>query len=306
MHNPKYIFHIGTHKTATSTLQAWLSLNRDLLRDRDILYPHAGCPPAIPTGQHQLAWNLRGKHREASADAWTDLLKEVAQVSPKLVLISAEDFERCSEHQIESLSRMINYSNVRVILYLRNPLKFMQSAFKQQVKASNWSGTSSQFLANNMNRCNYKELISRWQHWVGKKHMIVRLFDKVIETSDIITDFAASISIDANEFRAATAVNESLSHSVIESLLVLNQMKQRFRRTKYRDRIFSVLQKSVRRKNIIGKLIRTIPGQRINDSIFSPEDIAVLRDKSIQWNEELFGTVFDEEDRKYFEIATSN
>jgi hypothetical protein len=48
----KLILHIGTHKTGTTSLQAWLANNREALAANGVSYPHATV--AHGSGHHRL------------------------------------------------------------------------------------------------------------------------------------------------------------------------------------------------------------------------------------------------------------
>ena len=59
---PRILLHIGTHKTGTTSLQAFFFLNRDQLKkSSSILYPETGSPRVqheAKYGHHLLAWSI--------------------------------------------------------------------------------------------------------------------------------------------------------------------------------------------------------------------------------------------------------
>ena len=62
----RVVLHIGTHKTATTTLQDTLATNRALLAEQGIVYPSIG----RATGHHTLATH------------WIDLPKVYYEPAP--------------------------------------------------------------------------------------------------------------------------------------------------------------------------------------------------------------------------------
>lgn len=301
-HLPQIDIHIGTHKTGTTTIQHWLVANQEPLLRHGTLYPTSGRPLNAPDAQHRLAWAIREKSEFNHSDAWTEFFDELQRTQPQRVIISAEGFDGCKEREIELLSNLLHSYSVRVIVYFRNPLGFLKSAFKQQVKMGTWKSPPKAFLMENVERCNYPQIIQRWQQWIGRENMVVRLFDKVVKTSDIITDFATAALIDARDFQQVDTANESPSNPVIGTLLRLNQVQQRLPRSRVVDYLFSRLRGNVQRGSAVGKWICRIPNRQLTENIFSRNEIAMVRDKSAEWNDALFGQYLADEDRKYFEI----
>ncbi|QNE31527.1 hypothetical protein F1C10_05985 [Sphingomonas sp. NBWT7] len=87
---PRFILHIGTHKTGTSAFQQWATRNRAALRDAGFLYPETG---ATPDGNHH-ALSLALAGGEIDAGRRIQILRqfddELRAAPDAAVLISAE------------------------------------------------------------------------------------------------------------------------------------------------------------------------------------------------------------------------
>lgn len=101
--------HIGTHKTGTTSIQAFLATNRDRLRLEGIYVPQAGMTDPL-SGHHNLAWQLRRDLRyDPARGTLDDLLAELGAVAERRAVISSEDFEYCVQYpeQLSGLERML-------------------------------------------------------------------------------------------------------------------------------------------------------------------------------------------------------
>ena len=102
---PRILYvHIGAHKTATTSIQAFLRRNADLLAPEGIYVPSAGVT-GPHSGHHNICWQLRGDPRfNAKHGGLGDLVGELAQVAQPKAVISSEAFEYLVEYP-EALSR---------------------------------------------------------------------------------------------------------------------------------------------------------------------------------------------------------
>lgn len=124
-------FHIGSHKTATTTLQNAVAANEDLLARAGLLYPKSG---RYFTGHHPLALQLRDpalRHQPLdSLGDWPALLREIQASPADHILLSSENFEWLQD--LSRLQGLSQHYRVRVLFYMRSPprlsRKFLQPA----------------------------------------------------------------------------------------------------------------------------------------------------------------------------------
>lgn len=137
---PDVILHIGTHKTATTTIQDMFAHNAALLARHGIIYPRLG----KPAGHHGLVadWNpqlpdiylLPGGSRAALRK----LAKDHAG-SEGTLFISTEEFSRATNGQRADLTEvrelLAPLGRVHVLCTLREQWQFIQSVFLEVSKS---------------------------------------------------------------------------------------------------------------------------------------------------------------------------
>jgi len=129
------LLHVGTHKTATSSLQSAFSRASADLARRGTLYPETG---RIGAGHHNIAWGLVGDDRfDSDAGYLDELAEEIRRHHPPRVLLSSEDFEYHNDRKdrLLLLRRWIHrlgYEPV-VIIALRDVPSYIESLYSELV-----------------------------------------------------------------------------------------------------------------------------------------------------------------------------
>lgn len=130
----RLVLHMGTHKTATTTVQDSFFANRALLERHGIIYPDLG----RHTGHHGLltdwvplspAYHLPGGGKARLAE-----IAEQYRATDKTVLLSSEEFLRAGEADglvdMAELARIFDgYGDIRVVVLLREQWQFLQSVY---------------------------------------------------------------------------------------------------------------------------------------------------------------------------------
>lgn len=142
----KLILHVGTHKTATTTLQATFALNRRLFEKNGIIFPslakHLVSRRKEAPGHHSLTLDwvpLKKPYllRTDTASIWKKLSDTYAHTD-KTVVLSSEEFSRnqpvAVDHKVirEHISA---FDEVQVVAVLRNQVGFAQSLYAQVSRA---------------------------------------------------------------------------------------------------------------------------------------------------------------------------
>ena len=134
----KIIIHIGTHKTATSSIQSVFFKNRDLLARENIIFPDIG----RSSGHHSLVteWIKLHEHYQIPArpkQVWADLIDKYAD-QDKTIFITSEEFSRLEGGEAVNMEqlrdRVSRFDEVEVVCVLRNQLNFVQSVYTQICK----------------------------------------------------------------------------------------------------------------------------------------------------------------------------
>ena len=118
--------HIGPHKTGTSSIQSFLSLNKSLLEKQNYLYPKSGL---IFDGHHHLAKDvLEDADTPPLFGGLDDLQKEILG-SNQDVIISSEDFDEIrTTHQLNKIKdKFEDDFDFKIIMFFRNQFELLLS-----------------------------------------------------------------------------------------------------------------------------------------------------------------------------------
>lgn len=242
----KCFLHIGTEKTGTTTIQAFLGTNRSRLLEKGFIYTQA----AGRRNNHALAVAAYKASRRdgfttaagiSSAQQLFDfrkttldsLRKEIDEVRAQgsAIIFSSEQFQaRLTEtEEIESLRDILlglDIDEVSVIVYLRRPADIACSQFSTLLKVGMLVDAPPE-PNNPVTRhiCNHKGTIERFGAVFGTSSVIPRLFDKgEFANGSIIDDIAHVIGIpDDGNFDVPNELNKSLSSLGVALLRRLNK-----------------------------------------------------------------------------------
>lgn len=130
------ILHIGPHKTGTTSIQAFLSSNRNVLSERGILYPDAG-RGRIGKPQH---WHFgdaiaRGD-KEYLVKFQKDLSAEIERLSPSTLLFSTEVLSREAIHEdnFRTIREIFDSAQIKILLFLRRQDSLLASRYAEHLK----------------------------------------------------------------------------------------------------------------------------------------------------------------------------
>ncbi len=198
----KTIFlHIGSHKTATTTIQFNVNNQRDRLLTYGYLYPES-CVVG-EGGHHNIAWQLRDARRYSPAySTIEDLLTEIENTVASKIIISSEELLRITHAQTQHLARYLEPYNVKIIVYLRRQDLFLQSQWVQLLKMGWKLPDFETWIADKMypwpHLLDYKVSLGEWAQIFGPEHIVVRPFESSQLDSDIVTDFLRICGVDCS------------------------------------------------------------------------------------------------------------
>jgi hypothetical protein len=117
-------------------------------------------------------------------------------------VISAEGLGKCTSEEIREIISYLNPYPLQVIVYLRPPVDFLRSAYTQRVKMGTYSDSFVQFGREMASRCNYHDLISRWEQFDAVTAVDIRLFEKAKNDPGLEASFANAVDIDFGAVRS--------------------------------------------------------------------------------------------------------
>nr|WP_010130591.1 hypothetical protein [Microbulbifer agarilyticus] len=221
----KLILHIGRHKTGSSAIQDCLIKNTALLKDYDYYYPREA---RKGRGHHQIAESNAGLLKRLNSllirpklpEAVIDELLQNDQFTP---ILSSEAFQNCHPHLIKQLFE--NY-DINVVIYLRNHIDYLASAYTQWVHSSDYKGSIWRYFFTSYS-VNYRRFLQQWERQFPGKLVVRRFEPTALVNNDIRTDFLTyGLNIDTTKLPkfAHSTTNPSLNQKVLQLKLHLNRI----------------------------------------------------------------------------------
>lgn len=203
--------HAGLHKTGTSSIQRFLSINNKKLKDHSYCY-YIPDPWPIPfTSEPKIDLDVSG-------------LKKIKDLPEDNIIISHENFSWLYEqNKLNGLARALKEvaQNVKVVIYLRRQDSL---AVSQKQEGTKWIDNSVAYghelkaLPSELNYYseNYLDFYSRiksWKEAFGYNNVVVRVFDKqLLINNDVVDDFCSAVNLsDTSDFIKVGNVNESIT-----------------------------------------------------------------------------------------------
>jgi hypothetical protein len=195
------VFHIGVHKTASTTIQAFLRLNAEVLSGAGIYLPRSGClDPEGYANSHNIAWELLGIDLfRPELGSFAMLLDELSGAPQETAVLSAEDLEFLSDEQVQALATATRDYRRSVIVYLRRHDDLMASEYTHQLREGVTTASFEDWFAQSQfdPRFDFLGLLARWK--AAGFEMRVRSFDTSIRGGrDICLDFVHTLGVDSS------------------------------------------------------------------------------------------------------------
>ena len=250
----KVLLHIGQSKTGTSAIQAFLTLNRDRLREHRILYPAARVKGmTLNLGAHNaVADSLLGKIQfpYLSANAYFDqFFDDAKKISANLLILSAEHFFggepriwgvrdeaeyfELYRKKIEILASYLAGHDVSILAYLRPQVDWMESAVSQTVRIERLISqrriyqNDRQFYELMRPLLKYADLLDAWQEGINPSSLtVIPYVRNALHQKSSVADFLKQAGLDRIDFEYADSnlqVNTSLNRDFIEVKKILNE-----------------------------------------------------------------------------------
>ena len=244
------VLHIGTEKTATKSIQRFLSQNRNLISSAGFFYPTS--PGLISSSRLAVAAYNPNRHDDISISYGIDpqggfnleefqrqtisnLNEELALFkdakSRTVIIFSSEHFQsRLSRpdeiFRLKEILNKVGITRIRVLVYLRNPTEIAASLYSTAVK-SGYPGLKplppENLYFNNV--CNHQSTLEKFGDVFGYDSLFPRIFNPtMLVNGSVLDDFIKASGIpDDMDFAFPGPINESLSGTAIELLARVNR-----------------------------------------------------------------------------------
>jgi len=240
----KCILHIGTEKTATTTLQSFLHLNRDKLAKKGFLFTKsAGLTNnfKLPVSSYNIdkrddLTNICNIFTNEDLINFqkkiiTDLKKEIAENKQPNIIFSSEHIQsRLTSQQeitrLKSILEKIGLYDISVVIYLRNPTEIATSLFSNCIINGHSIDLPPSPKDSYFNRiCNHKNTLLKFEKVFGREHLIPKIFDRSeFKNGSIIEDFLDVLGMPLyGDFEIPNNQNTSLSPIGLELLRRINR-----------------------------------------------------------------------------------
>ena len=138
----RIVLHIGTHKTATTSLQNIFWLNAEFLAHKGTIYPHLPYRRSDTTGHHGLVffWEHMPRPFQLEGGSRTALEKIAAEYVDRdvTVFLSSEEFSRIPAQEGAGIGEVrkifADYESIEVICTLRTQWQYLQSIYLEMSK----------------------------------------------------------------------------------------------------------------------------------------------------------------------------
>ena len=180
--------HIGRHKSGTSSIQNFICNNRDLFNNYDLYYPKAGIRGIA---HHDLAGLFRHSlvkseidKKNAIESALIEQLHEEIDQQEKDVLISSEDFQNSNPELIKAA---FEGYEVIVLIYIRNQIDYVASAYAQKVWATNYCCSMEEYFNSSFNG-DYLTFLKKWNLAFNGNVRVRKFSRESLHKKDIVAD----------------------------------------------------------------------------------------------------------------------
>jgi hypothetical protein len=206
------VFHIGIHKTGSSTLQALLAANVARLAERGIVVPLQG-ERAGP--HHALAHAIGGDDADAGA-AWRDLMRQMAgRGAGERWVLSSEAF--CNVDPV-AVRAAIGDVAVRVVAYVREPCAWLTSLYAQVAKSGQIVADFDAYFDERAERARGKGILA-WARVFGGESLRVRsVAPGCLVNGDLVDDFLAALGTTREGLVVPPVMNVAPDWRVVEMM----------------------------------------------------------------------------------------
>jgi len=302
----KALIHIGTPKSGTTSIQAFLKLNRQQLSKQGF-----HCEPFDPKNLAQMELATVGVIRagdtvkevnkrhalgvgdrasqEAYVDRYEAMLREgVKTWGEDTYLASAEQVHSwlSSPERITALDQFLGqfFDEVRYVVYYRPQEEFILSTYSERVKRGEMI-TFDQHFKQRVKKMNYWRKAQMWTEIVGKDRFTPRLMARdALEGGDLLDDFCKVAGIDRAPLQTPPRMNLSLSAEEMALYLKLGRRFPARTRSGGPNPVFRGLYK-------IARLALPKPGTKL---ALTEDQRRQVREASAQSNEKLRAAFFPE------------
>ncbi len=195
---PKIILHIGTYKTGSTAIQAFMRRNESTFEAQGVIYPTFRGDSQSHTF---LCQAIRTNNKEGLEECTRTLRRAFHERPEATVVLSSEHFWPMNGPHLHTMLDILETisADIRVLMYVRSQGRLWASLYAQQSKSMSvrpehklW-GRNSFIGARIANHgMYYFECLEEYAKRFGRDHVTAKIYDrKLFNGGDVITDFLA-------------------------------------------------------------------------------------------------------------------
>ncbi|MCB1337953.1 MAG: hypothetical protein KDK10_11075 [Maritimibacter sp.] len=236
----RIILHIGTHKTATTSIQKFLDANRAALAERGVFYPDYEIVDQKSHYAHIGMVNaLSGAHDVFDEDIARRFFSEVVRRSSdyETTIISAEPFYRHIAGDPNSgppddpeeywtlrrayIERVRDiFGEARVVVVFRRQAEYAHSLYQEHVKATRYKGNFHTFLDEFWYHFAFFKQAQAWN--AGFSGLKALTFDRLVRSGDAVAEFCRLLALPIDGLNQPKRANEGLPVDLVALKRILN------------------------------------------------------------------------------------
>lgn len=226
MKNIKLFIHIGTHKTGTTSIQSSLNESGKILKKENIYY--------YPLSKNALQlMKIKELDYEIIDTCKKELFRFIKKRKNKNSIKIIWSFEGFSGDPsagyentkiiAESLKKITNEIETKVIVYLREQDDFIESLYTQMIHQGEFYDFKTFIESTPNHGFNWNNLLNNYSMYFGQENLIVRKYEKYYLSNNggIVNDFVKIL--DSNlKLNKPSKLNRGYSRDALEIARILN------------------------------------------------------------------------------------
>jgi hypothetical protein len=179
---PRYLIHVGPHKTGTTYLQLRFGAARERLRHRGVAYPIEWSGG----GGGPSHWKLFLDIRAAKVSYLSSMFEQIARTGAEDVLISAEDLDHLELKELGYLREALRGEQAMVIFYCRRWSELLPSLWQERVKHG-YDETFPEFFAAHISTplgspvLNFARALDKYARVFGRENVRIVSYNNVCD-----------------------------------------------------------------------------------------------------------------------------
>lgn len=236
-----FIIHVGQGKCGSTALQKFLATNNEGLQGNGYHYPN----PIDNSINHRILaiwlidqWKPLPSGSRIAAFPQMDVSHIKGKLTPiEHLQLQIQDSSKTTILSSESiygidpvfLAKYFSQGNSKIVVYVREQLDYLLSAYAQVIQAKKVNQSFAEFLNRNWS-LDYSALIKAWINAFGSDNVIPRIYDRdLLVEGDICKDFLGLLSItelNAFFFPSIVESNPSIGGPLLKFKLLLNSVSE--------------------------------------------------------------------------------